>query len=132
LVGQIPALPLFPSLAQLADWIDRFAGTPGQATVDHQRGEVTVAHHGWTLRLLWEDGQAGWVYAIEDDAAQLTVDAGRVDTAADLADGYLRLVTRMAAARVPPAGVAVVASPHRPHARASSRRRPARPRPRRR
>jgi hypothetical protein len=128
-VGQVPALPLFPSLTQLADWVDRFTGTPGRAAVDHQRGELTVTDRGWTLRLLWEDGQAGWVYAIEDDAAQLTVDAGRVDSAADLIDGYLRLVTKMAAACVPLAGGTVVALPHRPRARAISRRRPARPRP---
>jgi hypothetical protein len=123
-------LPTFPTLTQLAGLLDEFTGTAGAARVDPEREEVTVTHRGWTLRVLWDAGQAGWVYAIEDDTALITVDAGLVETATDLADGYRRLVARQASAA--PAMIAAVALPRQRPPRARSRRRPGHPRPRRR
>jgi hypothetical protein len=120
-------LPTFPTLTQLAGLLDEFTGTAGAARVDPERDEVTVAHRGWTLRVLWDESQAAWVYAIEDDAEAVTVDAGLVDTAADLADGYRRLVTQRFSTA--PSVLAIVARPRRPRPRAVSRRRPGHPRP---
>jgi hypothetical protein len=123
-------LPAFPTLAQLAGLLDEVTGMAGTACIDVEREEVTVAHRGWTLRVLWDDGQGGWVYAIEDDAELVTVDAGLVETAADLADSYRRLVTRQLSTS--PDIFAIVALPRRRPPRAVGRRRPghSRPRPR--
>jgi hypothetical protein len=70
------------------------------------------------------------VYAIEDASGQVTVDAGVVQTADDLADGYLRLVTKLAVARPRRYALAILAAPRRMPGRVAGRRRPLHPRPR--
>jgi hypothetical protein len=110
------------SVDELAGVLARHAGPNMPPRIDSARREITVTHAGWTLRVLWDHGQAGWLYAIEDDGACWTVDSGPIDTAADLADSYRRLVTKSLVAA--PCGVElmVVASSRR--RRQSDRRRP--------
>jgi len=125
------------TLERFAEVLDRLAGRNGAACIDAARQEITVTDRGWTLRVLWDEGQ-GWLYAIEDDAAWnaadlavATLDAGPVTTPDELVDGDRRFATRQFTAM--PAGAVVLvllAPPCCRHQLGRARRRPLQPRPR--